>query len=190
MTFKPIPFHSFSQLQKKISVFGCIFSLILLLQTQKAHAQVRPSLSIGFGLPELVCIGVNFPFEQVQFGVSYGMLRWSAEDFPMTSLSGDIRYYFAEKSQFTERNAWYCRLALSVFRTENNKYINEYTYLSPKIGREINFSKRFGVELDLGAAFEVQHNQIRKTPPSLFEFGFLEFPVLPAASACLIYRLK
>lgn len=177
-------------MQKRTILFCCVFSLVLLLQGQKGQAQARPSLSLGFGVPELVHIGVNFPFEQVQFGISYGRLRFSAEDPPSTSITGDIRFYFGEKSKYTARNAWYGRLALNVFRSENEKYINEYTYLIPKIGKEINFSKRFGVELDLGAAFEVQHNQIRKTPPGLFEFGpFLEFPVLPSVSACLIYRL-
>ena len=134
------------------------FSFILLLSVLNilcfnyhsyGQEQERLNLKAGFGIPELFNAGIRYQLKQFQFGIYLG--GYPINDNQLT-ISGDISFHFAGQSKFTERRPWYLRSGLILVRDHNETYIYKDLYLSVGIGRDINLSKKFGLEIDIEPA--------------------------------------
>jgi len=123
--------------------------------------QGKVSLSSGLGIPELINVGIQYRIEQTQIGVGFGYFppsRYSSNPYAylswgtLISLSGDIYYHFGKlpKSSDLIDHPWYVRLGFAYTREEQIAEDNSVFFLSPRIGRDINFSKRVGIGIDLG----------------------------------------
>jgi hypothetical protein len=123
--------------------------------------QGKVSLSAGLGIPELINLGIQYRIEQAQIGIGFGyfppsgsgsdslsFLAWGT----LKSLSGDIYYHFGKlpKSSDLIDHPWYIRLGFAYSREERRDKFNSVFFLSPRIGRDINISKRVGIGIDLG----------------------------------------
>ena len=123
--------------------------------------QGKVSLSAGLDIPELINVGIQYRIEQAQIGIGFGyfppsstssdslsFLAWGT----LISLSGDIYYHFGKlpKSSDLIDHPWYVRLGFAYSREERRDKVNSVFFLSPRIGRDINISKRVGIGIDLG----------------------------------------
>ncbi len=175
MTDKVKPFYSILIIIAFLSVFG-----------NQLSAQKKYILSTGFGIPELLNIGLSYHYDQFQIGMSVGTMP--VPDEHIITVAGDIRYHFGGSSGLSDRRPWYGRIGLNYLKDETKNYIDKYSYLNTRIGREFNITNRFGIAIDAGAIFQLSHSKIRKTPSSGWDLD-LEFPVLPSLGIGFYYSL-
>jgi hypothetical protein len=163
-----------------------LFSIFLFYGGNQLLGQEKLNISIGMGLPELLNVGVRYQLEQAQIGISFGSMP--VKDESLISVSGDVYYHFGGLSELSNRRPWYGRIGLNYFREETKTFVDKNIYLNLRIGRDINFSKKIGIDIDAGAFFQLFHDRINKEPSSGWNFD-LEIPVLPSLGIGLFYRL-
>ena len=112
--------------------------------------QEKLNIKAGFGIPELFNAGIRYQLNQFQFGIYLGGYPINDNQF---TTSGDVSFHFAGQSKFTERKPWYLRSGLSLVRDHNDSYNFKDLYYNFRIGRDINLSKKFGLEIDFETAF-------------------------------------
>lgn len=174
---------------KNLHNFSCfmfLLSAFTLLPFTSSFCQEKVNLSAGFGLPELLNLGIKYQLEQMQLGISVG--TFPSED-KIFCISGDVYYHFAGTSELSNRRPWYGRFGLTYLYDETDVLIDKYLYLDLRVGYDINFSKKFGIEVDAGLVFQLSKEETRKKPKTGFFDLDLDFPLLPAFGVCFFYRI-
>jgi hypothetical protein len=109
----------------------------------KVSGQEKLNLYGGVGIPEQFVIGPRFQFDQVQIGLGYGISEYQ------NSISGDVSYHFGGFSQKSDRRPWYIKGGLS--KWIDPEKLNDYPLgIYFRTGRDINFSKKIGLNVELG----------------------------------------
>jgi hypothetical protein len=145
---------------KPLSCFLLIITFLFSSGGQ-IFGQGKVSLSSGFGIPELINVGVQYRIEQSQIGIGFGYFPQSIYGYDplsflswgtLISLSGDIYYHFGKlpKSSDLIDHPWYARFGFAYAREERGDKDNSVFFLYPRIGRDINISKRVGIGIDFG----------------------------------------
>lgn len=167
------------------SCFLLVFiSAISFFVGNSMYAQERFNLTAGFGVPELINIGLKYQLdEQSQLGLTAGT------EFNMIALSGDLYFHFAGSSKFSYRRPWYGRAGLTYWRNDDEFATETWLWLSPRIGRDLNISERWGIAIDAGVAFRLQNEEVIKKPQSNPFNIDIDFPILPALGIAIFYRL-
>jgi hypothetical protein len=127
-----------------------------------SFGQEKINIKAGISVPEILHAGIRYQFNQFQSGIYVG--GDPIFDNHILTISGDISYHFGGHSKFTERKPWYLRTGLTQFRSENETYIFKDLYLNFRIGRDINLSKKIGLEIDFGTTFLLLDRKSRKEP--------------------------
>ncbi len=166
--------------------FRLLLCVMLLGFTMQTYGQDKVNLSVGIGLPELLNLGVRGEIDQFQLGFSIGAIP--LKDETIFSVSGDVSYHFAGHSDLSSRRPWYGRLGVNYLRDETDNFIDKYSYLTLRFGRDLNITKEFGVEIDAGFMYQIYHDKIIKKSLSGWNFNF-DFPLLPSLGICLYYRI-
>lgn len=135
---------------------SCIAGILVLmfLVSNQITAQKKTEFAVGAGIPE----AINFKFKygiNNKVGISAGIfpdIYYSSYDNKYystiyTTLSLDIYHYF-KKQNDTIRSKWYCNSGISFWPGSDEKSL--FLYL--RFGRSINFSKKTGINIDLGLA--------------------------------------
>jgi hypothetical protein len=172
----------------KIYPFICIFICTIFFYSipHQVNGQEKVNVLAGFGVPELLFAAVRLQSGQTQFGMGYGSIP--DPNNKIFTLSWDLLYHFGGQSKFSDRRPGYFRLSLYYYREEKTSLIYKDIYLSPRIGRDFNFSQKFGMAIDIGVAFMISEQVIYKTATaSLFE---IDFPVLPSFGLGFYYRIN
>ena len=174
-------------MKDKVKSFSCMLIILTFLFVYEHHVvgQEKFVISTGFGIPELLNIGVRFRHDQFQTGLSIGSMPLVNEK--IFSISGDTRYHFGGFSELSDSRPWYGRIGLNYLRDETRSIIDNYLYLNARIGREFNLSHKLGIEADVGASFQLYHKEVRKIS-SGWNWD-LNFPVIPGLVIGLFYRL-
>lgn len=148
------------------------------------YAQERVNFTAGFGIPELINVGVRYQLdEHSQLSLSAGT------DLLMFSLSGDIFYHFAGSTPLSWRRPWYARAGLSYWQSDNEFATETWLWFNPRVGRDFNISGRWGISVDAGVALRLQNEEVTKksgTNPSNIN---IDYPVLPGLGVAVFYRL-
>lgn len=176
-------------MKDRVKPLSCISLILIFLFSfsMQMFGQEKVNVSVGIGLPELLNIGVGFPLEQAQIGMSIGTMP--VKDESLISLSGDFYYHFGGSSEFSDIHSWYGGIGLNYLRDETETLIDKYLYLILRIGRDLNLSKKIGFNVDAGLGIQLYHDEIIKIPSNnWFNFDF-EFPVIPTIGICLFYRI-
>ena len=152
------------------------------------YGQGKVNISVGFGVPELIHVGLHKQLNQTQIGFSIGFIPKKKS---ILSVSGNAYYHFGGTSNLSGIRPWYVRLGLTYFREEDEYTIDKYGYISSRIGRDLNITKKTGIDINAGMMFGVYHNEIEKIPRPCkgilcWEF---EIPVLPILGITFFYRL-
>ncbi len=169
----------------KRSVYRMLFlTLFIFCYDNQVFAQEKVKLSVGIGAPELLNISVRIPIKQTQIGFSFG--SWPQKNKCILSFSGDFYMHFAGVSKYSDRRPWYSRAGLNYIRSETSTYIEKFVYFNFRIGREINISKKMGVELDIGVPFQLFFNHIEKTDIVIIDNAY---GIFPSFGLAVFYRL-
>lgn len=153
----------------------------------QSSGQEKINISSGFGIPELLNMGIRYQYNQTQMGISLGTMPFSPDE-SIVSFSGDIYYHFGGFSRLSNRRPWYGRIGLNYLRNETDVFIDKYYYLNTRIGRDFNISRKVGIQLDAGAVFQLHNKEIRKKISDGWDID-LEFPVFPGLGLTLLYKI-
>lgn len=169
-----------------------LFHILLLVTAlfgfvHQASAQEKVNATVGIGAPELLNAGVRFQSNQTQLGLSIGSMPLSSGE-NIISISSDVYYHFGGFSELSPRRPWYLRIGMSYVRDETRFEIDKFLILSTRFGREFNVSKHIGIEVDLGAMFELFHEETRKRSSSSFIDLDSESSIAPSIGVGLFYR--
>lgn len=168
--------HSYSRL------LNFTFCFLIFYCANPLFAQDKVNLYIGMGLPELINGSVRFQYKKAQLGFSAGVMP--AKDERVTAFGGAGFMHFGGHSVFSDRPPWYARFGLDFLRDENEVSIDKFLYLNLRVGKEIYFSKKVGMDVDFGVMFQLSHTRIGPDPWLDFEF-----PILPSLGVGIFYKL-
>ena len=146
--------------------------------------QKNVNISIGIGNPEFINTSVRYQFpERVQVGLGFGF--FPVKEGSSTCYSGITYFHFGKLPQLSSLRPWYLRISLDYWRDKGVKgngdsYNDKYLYGDLRIGRVLNISYRFGIEVDAGIIFDL----IEQPSEEMFDMG-----VLPGFGIRLTYRL-
>jgi len=153
----------------------------------KVFGSEKINVTAGFDVPELWNIGVRCQLSQTQIGVSYGLMSCTGAE-RLLSISSDIYYHFGGKTKLSERRPWYIRAGLNYVYHETAAYIGKGLFFKLRAGRDLNISKKVGIEIDAGPLFWVLKKETRKKPPGWLDFD-IYIPLLPSIGIAVFYRI-
>jgi hypothetical protein len=160
--------------------------IVLLSSTYLASfGQEKISIVAGIGFPELVNAGIRLNGKQTQFGLTYGILP--NKDDATQSFSADVFLHVGGISKLSSMKPWFIKFGLNHFRSESDYLIEDYTYFNIGAGREMNISKRFGIEFHAGAVIQLFDHIVEKQ-----NYGLnmdISYPVLPSFGLSTFYKL-
>lgn len=142
------------------------------------------NITAGFGITELLNLGLRMEAKQFQMGFSVGTIP--AKDKSIISVSGDMFVHFGGASELSDRHPWYIRIGVNYLKSESERVYNNYYFINSRIGREFNLPKKFGIEIDIGPAILISHKHENKTPASTWD---LAPAVIPGIEIVLFYRI-
>jgi hypothetical protein len=144
--------------------------------------QSKFELSGGLGFPDMLNIGLKYG-SKIQIGASYGVLPRPQDNIIKCS-SLVLFYHFAGNSKFTTQPPWYLNGGISYIHSyyRDRKYDIDWKAicLYPRIGRTNNFTKKIGINIDIGVIFSTGYNY--------FE-GIHKFDIMPSGSISLFHRI-
>lgn len=120
-----------------------IFSLWLI--NNSIFSQGKLEVDIGAGYFEAVSLKIKYG-SKFQFGVCQGFFTGS----PIWLTGVEGYYHFSGESKYTEQPTFYAMAGLSSTLFSNSYGRFEKIFIYPRIGRAINFSERFGANIDIG----------------------------------------
>src|SRR6478735_1147570 len=125
-----------------------LFSIFSLCCSNQSFGQEKVNISAGVGFAEFLNVGVRYQLKQAQIGISLGSLP--RKEGSLISVSGDYYGHFAGSSKLSNRRPWYGRAGLNYIRDEDSTHNDKYVYLNFRFGRDINISKKLGIQIDAG----------------------------------------
>ena len=123
-------------------IFGC---------GNQIFGQEKVNISGGYGFPELYNIEIQYQLKQAQIGLSVGALP-AVYNRGEISISGDVYLHFAGFSELSDRRPVYYRCGI-ILLFEERRFINDFSGLNMRIGRDMNISRRVGIGIDTGFWF-------------------------------------
>jgi hypothetical protein len=167
-------------MKAKLSMLALSFFL-----AHVALAQEKIAIAVGAGFPELLNAGIRVNGKQTQFGVTFGI--FPSKTSPARALSADLYVHFGGLAKLTPRKPWFLKFSLSHFHSESTYLIENYGYFNPGVGREMNISKKFGVEVHAGTAIQVYEDVVNKQV-SGWDMH-ITIPVLPSFGVAAFYKI-
>lgn len=170
-----------------MKTMSCTLLLLFFIMVfgQSASGQGKAVISAGFGIPELLNLGVQYQFHQCQIGMSIGTFP-SPNEHLMT-LSGDFRYHFAGYSNLSGLREWYGKIGLNYLRDETTSKTEKYMYLNARIGRNFDLTNKLGINVDIGAIYELNKKVLQKTNSDWYLP--MNWLIIPSISFGLYYKI-
>jgi hypothetical protein len=127
-------------------------ALLSIASLKSSYGQKEINLTAGLGLPELLNIGIRGQLNQYVCGISVGTVLSPGEGEKIYSVCGDLFYHFGKVNELSKRRVWYLRSGLNYLRDKlNSSDIGDrYTFLNLRFGRDLNLSKKIGIQIDGG----------------------------------------
>jgi hypothetical protein len=127
-------------------------SLLLIIFLSAIHSALAQDkdldLVVGIGFPEMVHIGFNAAISpKSALGFNAGA---NPSGFEAVQVTIEHLFNVASSKKFEARPTWYFGQRLTFFHEDNSTRVWRLLYLTPAIGRHMNISDRFGLNLDLG----------------------------------------
>jgi hypothetical protein len=145
------------------------------------RSQERLNVVGGFGTIDFINMGMRLSLNQFQLGLTIGTLFMGE-----TSLSGDLYYHFAGKSNLTERRPWFIKSGFTYwhfkkdyelvkilsFGLVNNEEAIKTTFFNIGLGRDFNLTSKFGINGDVGLAFPINDKDMEITVAGNISFFY------------------
>ena len=129
-----------------------ILFLGLLLNFSPIYSQNKYEMSAGIGVPELINARIKYG-QNFQVGACFGFISGNmfGKSYFDWSCAAEITYHFLGKSKLVDQPPWYVLAGLGYY---NIPAVNRYGIYDigfyPRLGRTLNFSKKSGLNLDIG----------------------------------------
>lgn len=172
-------------MKSSICWFRSILLIVLILFVNKVFSQGKFELSGGLGVPEYNNLKLRYG-QNLQVGacVHYWYDKGGGifSDYYSWSFSAEILYHFSGKSKYVEQPTWYLLAGLGYYHIDLLIDLPHEEYdigFYPRIGRNLNFSKKLGINFDIGFFL----------PLSAQEGYDYNFRLLPSGSISFFIRL-
>lgn len=163
-------------------------ALIMLFIGSLSWGQEKINISAGIGYPELLNLGLRFQLGQSALGVYGGAIPADNDDG--FSMGVDYYYHYGGSSNYSIRRPWYVKGGLNYYYIKEPFNINKYLLLVPRIGRDLNLSRKFGIALEGGIFIVLVRSEQESEPGELSPWAGGNLPVIaPSFSVNVFYRL-
>ena len=164
-----------------------LFGIILIFNfTSEAFGQDKIFLVAGAGFPELLNVGISIPYNQTKVGITIGSVPLKDEN--IIAISGNLFYHFGKFSLLSSWRFWFVKFGLNYVRDEDEYSIGKYFNLVSRVGRDFNFSEKFGIEVSVGLIILLSHTYIEKNQTDVFSLDIAP-PISPSIGMVLFYRI-
>ena len=139
-------------------------------------------------MPEFINLKVKYG-QNIQVAGSVGFFYMPWGNPWNWSTTAEIIFHFAGESKYVEQPPWYLLFGLTYYEGFDMGFFGDYGEYDfgffPRIGKTFNFSKRSGVNIDIGVnlPLSARPGDPPNPPPDY------EFRILPSASIGLFIRL-
>ena len=167
--------------------FFCLtmLSLFVICFGSQSFGQERLNLSAGIGFPEYLNLGARYQLKQSQIAIGYGFT--TSSDNGSYSLTGEYFLHLHGTSDFSKRRPWYARTGVTYMHDESEFFIRNVVWLSSRLGREFNVSKKLGMQIDLGAMYMLYFDSKTKKPGGGWDLVNI-LPIWPSFGLGVFYR--
>jgi hypothetical protein len=164
-----------------------VLTAMQVLFGENTKGQGRFLITGGFGMPEMSNAGIRYQHGQVQVGASYGWFQAFGNQFQSITIVGQL--HVLGSSQLSPQKHWFSRVGVC-FLNENSPEEEElHTLLNLQLGRSLNLSHNWGVEVYLGYAVQVNSNKRTKDSSYWGITSNLEKASFPSLGFNFYYRL-
>jgi hypothetical protein len=161
--------------------FYCILFFIVFpcCSGSELYCQKNVNISLGIGLPEFINSSVRYQIpERIQLGLSFGFMPFKEGN--TTFYSASTYYHFGKLHELSNLRPWFTRISLDYLSDKEKAFNDKYLYADLRIGKEINMTKRIGIELNGGIMFDL----IKQPSGSMFDMG-----IVPGFAISLVYHI-
>lgn len=144
-------------------------------------------LVAGIGFPEMLHIGFNAGISpRSDLGFNAGA---KTSGFETVQVTIEHKLNVASSEKFEATPTWYFGERLTFFHHDNSTRVWRVLYLTPAIGRHMNISDRFGLNLDLGISIILWESNL--CPAGCDSYGRREFTDFfsPTGRLQIFYRI-
>jgi hypothetical protein len=168
----------------RIILFSLFF--ILHLSSSLSAQNSKYKANFGYGIWESFHIGADIKFNNysvgIDFGTSFGTLPFDDNYFSVTL---DNTYFIGKKNKYKLRS-WYLNSRVIYWYFKDPNSLWDVIQICPSIGKEINFNKKIGINIDLGASISAYAHKNNK---NMDDAGWL-YPINPEFRIEIFYRFK
>jgi hypothetical protein len=163
-----------------------------LIFSNPIFSQGKFEMSVGFGIPNWLNIGLNFG-SKIKVGSSIGFLQMP-DKYIYKSVSLNIYYHFSGKSNFSTQSPWYINGGIGYQNSYDKDRINHSNdeksyFIYPRIGRTFSLSKKTGFNFDVGVFFTaIYYNNSFDGLRMRNGFEF-DDSIMPSGSISFFFRL-
>ena len=167
-------------------VFRLLIVFMILLHGHFLMAQTNKlKANIGYGIWESFHAGVDLRLKNYSIGIDVGT---SFKTLPFAhkyySVTLDNMYYWGRENQY-DLKSWYIDARLIYYNSTEPATTWKVLQISPSLGKEFNFNKFIGINLDLGLAILLSASRHDNTNEKV---GWI-YPINPEFRIELFYRL-
>ena len=158
----------------QLSIYVSLLFVFLFAYGKQTFGQEKINIVGGFGFFDLLNLGVRYQVKQdtMQLGISIDIAQ------EMQSLSGDVFYHFGGYSKLSKRRPWYLKVGFNILHEPQEEYSDWYLLTNLRLGRDINLSKKVGINLEAGLGYSpfagIGWND-KKAFPSFGIYFFIEY---------------
>ncbi|MBW6499076.1 MAG: hypothetical protein K0B09_11850 [Bacteroidales bacterium] len=155
-------------MKQKILKAGGLAAVLVMVMAAPLHSQSNIGIAAGGGFPEASHLGLRYHWQQTNVGVYYGL----AEDWRSAGIA--MGFHLFGYSKHTPTKPIYFKAGIFSNRGENFFFWErlKYNSLELRAGYTINFSPRFGLELEAGPAIAFRLELDNKYRGAGFAAGF------------------
>ena len=124
--------------------------------TSKVTAKQTIGFSVGAGFSDLLNLKLRIPIKQAGIALGAGFIP--IKDETVSSFMADFYYHFAGHSEYTFVHPWFFRLGLNFLNDKTDSHTTKDLLLGIRLGREMNITRSFGIDVDAGAGFTLSHS--------------------------------
>lgn len=166
-------------------IAALLFAMVLLPAASKGQSRFK--LTGGFGVPEMSNVGIRYLQGQVQVGASYGWFRIFGNQMQTATIIG--QFHFSGTSQLSSQKPWFSKLSVCFLNEDSQEEEELHTLLNLHMGRDLNLSKNWGVEVYLGYTIQVGSDKRLKDSSYWGITANLEKDSFPSLGFNFYYRL-
>ncbi len=143
-------------------------------------------------MPELLNIGIRGQLVQTVFALSVGTVPlFEEKSDKIISVCGDLFIHFGKVSELSKRRVWYVRTGFNYLSDKSIEldFEDRYTYLNLRLGRDLNISKKCGIQIDAGLLRRLSQKRI---PEPMWHSGNMmttDGSVLPSIGLNIFFQL-